>query len=252
MIIKTFSRTNSHMQDIVNYIADKDKADEHPLRLYRNVPAIDTTAIAEAFEANLNFQTAQNKIAAYHNILSFHPYDVPRLNQDIIRALVQRYIQLRAPESIWFGQLHTDQVHPHVHLLLSGNAYRSRKASRISRPVFYQLRIDLEQYQQECFPELIHSLQYEKMRNYPLHLLYSRLHPVYEQATTKEAFWDRAQTVLQGKAQVLPDKQQILYLNRLYTPAEVGLDLHIFDRLQALEQIRRRSPTRHHSLDIDR
>lgn len=251
MIIKTFSRTSPSMQDIVHYIADKDKAEERPLLFYRNVPAPDLQSIIHAFEDNLTFQTAQNTITAYHNILSFHPSDVPHLSPDALYALVQQYIALRAPKSLWFGQLHSDQTHPHVHLLLSGNEYQSRKASRLSRPDFYQLRVDIEQYQKERFPELVHSLHYEKMRMYPLHLLYSRLASAYEQAQSKQEFWDMAHSILKDKARVEPNKHQISYLGKTYSLADIGIDLDLFERLQELQHIRQLSKERERDSPFD-
>lgn len=241
MIIKTFSRTSPQMRPIIHYIADKEKTENNPVRVYRNVPSMDLDCIANAFEDNLQFQTRQNKLTAYHDILSFHPQDRARLSNNTIHDLVQQYIHRRAPRSLWFGQLHTDQKHLHFHLLLSGNEYQSRRASRMDRSAFYQLRVDLEQYQQEHFPELTHSLHYDKMRSYPLHLLYSRLRPIYEQAHSKTEFWTEAQIGLKNRALVDPKTRTITYLNRSYSLADIGIDLSIFDRLEALQQIREQS-----------
>lgn len=226
------------MGAIIHYIADQEKATDQPLRMYHNTPSMDLDAVTQAFTNNLQFQTPQNRLTAYHDILSFHPHDQLRLSRDMIHDLVQHYIKLRAPQSLWFGQLHTDQNHPHFHLLLSGNEYHSRRASRMSRPAFYQLRVDMERYQQEQFPALRFSQHYHKMRDYPIHLLYSRLAPIYEQASSKADFWTDAQKALENKALIDPVHQAIMYLNRRYTLADIGIDLSIFDRMEQLERIR--------------
>ncbi|MGH1337258.1 MAG: relaxase/mobilization nuclease domain-containing protein [Aureispira sp.] len=246
MIIKTFSRTSPNMQNIVHYIADKDKAHEQPLQIYRNLPSAEIENITQAFEENLSFQTPQNKLTAYHDILSFHPLDVPQLSHDIIHDLVQQYITLRAPKSLWFGQLHTDQEHPHVHLLLSGNEYHSRKASRMGRPAFYQLRVDLEQYQQEHFPQLTHSLIYTRMktfgqeRNQQLqHQLTTLLYPLYEQALTQNAFFTALQNIPQL---LLQPPEKVIWKGQPFQLKDLGIDLHLFQQLEQLHRLPHFSP----------
>lgn len=241
MIIKTFSRTSPSMQDIVHYIADPNKTQEQPLRVYRNVPSMDIENIIDTFEQNLTFQTPQNKLTAYHDILSFHPSDVPLLSQDIIYELVQHYIMLRAPKSLWFGQLHTDQEHPHVHLLLSGNEYHARKASRISRPEFYQLRVDLEHYQQEHFPQLTHSLIYTRMKTFDQERnqqvqsqLTAILHPMYEQAQTQTAFVKALEEIPQLQFQP-PEK--ITWKEQTFHFKDLGIDLALFKQLELLHSL---------------
>lgn len=241
MIIKTFSRTNLNMQDIIHYIADTNKAQEQPLRMYRNVPSMDLKPIAQAFEENLTFQTPQNKLTAYHDILSFHPSDVSQLSQDIIHDLVQHYITLRAPKSLWFGQLHIDQDHPHVHLLLSGNEYQSQKASRISRPAFYQLRVDLEHYQQQHFPQLTHSLIYARMKTFNQERnqqvqsqLAAILHPVYEQAQTQTAFVKALEEIPQLQFQP-PEK--ITWKGHTFHFKDLGIDIELFKQLELLHSL---------------
>lgn len=244
MIIKSFSRTSPDMGEIIRYITDEMKEAEKPLSIYHNLFSHDINDIINAFEDNLLYQGNRNKNTAYHIILSWHPKDNDRITRKAVYDLTQKYIQLRAPKSLWFGALHADQLHPHMHLLLSGNELQSPKASSIRRKDFYRIRTEIEEYQKEQFPELVHSLHYGHYRDYPLRFLRQKLLPAYEYAQSKETFYSLANDALNGRATLDPQSLSALYQGRAYPLADIGIDLDLFDQLQQLRDIRKKSHER--------
>ena len=252
MILKSFSRTSRNMGDIISYITHEPKAGPDPLRISHNVLSQDTQALMQAFEDNLHTQNSRTSITAYHTVMSWHPKDAPHVTREAVYELARHYIRLRAPRALWFGQLHTDQAHPHMHLLCSGNEIASSKATSIRRPRFYSIRTQLEHYQKERFPALVHSLQYGHFRDYPQRFLRHRLLPVYEHAQTKDAFYTLAQSVLMGRATIDPATAAALYQGTQYPLADLGIDLDLFDRLARLTQIREHAHERSQYRDRSR
>ena len=99
------------------------------------------------------------------DILSFHPKDADRLNNEKLHQIALKYISLRAPKSIAIATVHKNEKnHTHLHICFSGVEYKTGKSIRISKDDFQnKVKLEMEKYQQEIFPELMLSkIQHEK------------------------------------------------------------------------------------------
>ncbi len=163
MIIK--SKTHRHspglFQRLIDYIySDKGRSQERcAWSFFHNLDAYTPEGVLAAFRENDAFRKSrQNGVALRHHILSFAPEDSQLLSPEIIQDLVAKYLELRNEKGMVFGRLHEHDGHLHVHLLISGNEYRSGKSTRKSKAEFQRIHRELEAYQREKYPELEHSL----------------------------------------------------------------------------------------------
>ena len=101
----------------------------------------------------------RNGVVLYHEILSFHPEDRERLTPALLEDLARQWLALRAPQALAYGRVHYDRGHVHVHLLLSANGVHSPRRIRLSRAAFGRAKRELERYQIEHYPQLVHSRQ---------------------------------------------------------------------------------------------
>lgn len=147
----------------------------------------DPSVVAQLFARNDEYRPARAKNRMYHSILSFSPKDSAELTKPIIRDLVEEYIRLRCPEALVYGALHDSENHMHVHLAISGVDFMSERTTRLTRSQFYQIRQDLESYQKEHYPQLMHSLVYQKGRQKKL-TLSEKIHKAYKKSFTLDDF----------------------------------------------------------------
>lgn len=242
MIIKTFSRKSTDFTSIIHYIANEHKAQSTPLRFHYHLPSTNLDVIIQAFQENLSYQAPRkNGNIAYHSILSFHEKDQTNLSKKVIIDLVHQYIKLRGMNTLYFGQLHQDQDHPHIHLLHTANQYKSSKATRLSRTNFYQLRADLEAYQVLNYPQLQHSLVYQQMQEFPIQQMQKSLLPIYEKAQSLLEFKQLFEDHFKEKAFLDLEFQLIQIRDRQYNLIDLGVDLSIFDRLAQLQALHQKS-----------
>lgn len=151
-------------EQLVGYIhkeAGRNAQSQTLLHNLNDIAADDTAAIIEAFQENDSFRRQRkNGVVQYHEIISFSPKDREILEKDpdILLDLASKYLSLRAPGSLAIARPHFDKEHVHVHLMISGNQYRSSQPSRISQKEFNQVKQELNEYQLEHYPELANSL----------------------------------------------------------------------------------------------
>lgn len=110
----------------------------------------------ELLENVKNAPTAnQRRTLCHHTILSFCTADSNTLTNEIIKDLVQKYISLRGENLKFLCTTHQDTSHRHVHILQSANTVGSAHSGRMSKAEFANLKIALNRYQQEKYPELL-------------------------------------------------------------------------------------------------
>lgn len=165
MVIKsiTYKYRPGLYRKLITYImSDKNRSEESTAWSYfHNLSEFETEKVIRAFEANQRYAKKHSRtIAARHLIISFSPENTKDLNPDIIRDLVNKYIELWGLNGVMFGRLHQnpEDAHIHVHLVVSGNEYQSNKSTRISKAKFLELQRELERYQAQNYPELEASL----------------------------------------------------------------------------------------------
>lgn len=239
MILKTYSRKRASFQQLIQYIAE-DRAQAHNndvyFRLCHNVSARSLAHTINAFQENDQYRRKRkNGNACYHTILSFAPADARMLTKAILWDIAQMYIRLRDPQALYFIQPHQDKDHIHLHCCISGNRFASRKATRQSRPQFYQLRVALEQYQQRHYPQLDRSLIYQGMAAFEINRLKKQIQPLYEQAENSNDFLHNIQNL--SSINYHPKTQNITYNNLSFQLSDIGIDLQLLQRLDQLHHI---------------
>lgn len=238
MIIKSYARKAPSFAQLINYIAEERLHSKEPIRFFQCLPSQNLEQIIHAFQENDRYRVPRkNGTACYHSILSFHTLDSPLVTPEILYDLMRHYAQLRAPHSPCFAQSHHDKEHVHIHVLLAGNEYRSAKATRQSRREFYQLRAQLELYQEKKYPQLQQSLVYGRMREFPKQELQSVLLDAYEKAACQNQFFQMVQQEFSTKITIDQENKLLSYQGKTYHFSDFGLDLSIFKRIEQLQQI---------------
>jgi len=91
-------------------------------------------------------------IAINHTVLAFDYLDSAKISDAILIDLTKKYMELRGLDSLYAGTIHRDK-HPHVHLLQSATSV-SGVSSRVSKQKFQEIKIALQEYQKQKYPEL--------------------------------------------------------------------------------------------------
>lgn len=167
MIIKTIPIHNKYRsKQLVRYILQLDEfPDQDPFEsfvLMQNLHTIDPNKVHKDFLLNdrVYRKKRSDGVALYHEILSFSPKDAEHISDEKLEVLAKKYIDIRCPEAQVLGNIHREKQHIHLHLLISGNDYKSSKSLRLSRAKFKAVRLEIEEFQKTRFPELEHSIAY--------------------------------------------------------------------------------------------
>ncbi len=126
---------------------------KHNLRS-RSIPGF-----IKAFKENedLRKHVRSNNVKAYHHIISFSGLDKDKIDEAILKDIAQKYISLRGESSLYVGAVHRDKEHTHIHIVQSGTQYGTGLANRVSKQEFQEMKIQLQEYQKEKYPELVNS-----------------------------------------------------------------------------------------------
>ena len=171
MIIKSnrIHEANCFGQKIDYILSDKGRAKEvESFEIHQNIRQPNRDGAVKAFQDNDVYRKEnaakkkiKNSIVCYHDILSFHLNDKQHLDEAILRDLTEQYIQIRCPDAVVFAKPHLHNKNLHIHILISGSDYKSKKLTRLSDAKWNKVRKDIEKYQKEQYPELQHSLVYQ-------------------------------------------------------------------------------------------
>lgn len=162
MILKILSRHSLTYGGLINYILKEEKGinNERPepyLHNFRGKTAkewIRELYINEAFRQ----QGRKNQVYFYHAILSFNRLDSDKISKKILADITAKFIELRGREGQYLAASHGDREHAHIHFLISALEYRSGKTFRMTKAEMQELKIKLQEYQKEKYPELENSL----------------------------------------------------------------------------------------------
>ncbi len=170
MIYKILTRSNPSYKDLIEYILDetKNKTPEiftHNLRSDAN----DIAGLTREFIENESFRRYRrgDQIYMSHEIIAFSDEDQEKITLELIQDMVQKYIQLRGIEGVYFGAVHRNTESVHVQLCVSGLKYRTGMSHHIDRDKLKKLKVDLQAYQKENYPQLYNSLpQHGRNKDY--------------------------------------------------------------------------------------
>ncbi len=159
MIVKSLSR-KTNISQLVEYLFAQTKTTSTPLIITHNLKSKTIPEWVAEFSSNEKYRLhpRSNGVKIYHTILSFAAPDTPYLAPESLIKIAKKFIALRGRESIYLGTAHYDRGHVHLHIIMSGTKYKTGEANRISKQDFLKLKQELDRYQREYFPKLIHSL----------------------------------------------------------------------------------------------
>ena len=164
--VKTHKRPEA-IGPLLRYVdSDRGRArDENSFVIHHNFQADDLEGVIRAFKENDTYRARRKGgVVLQHHILSFHPDD--SIGLEAAHDLAQKWLEIRNEEGLCFARAHVDNDHFHVHMLISGNKWRSPKSTMINKKVdFIDHHVALEAYQLEKYPELKHSLVKIRQRN---------------------------------------------------------------------------------------
>ena len=168
MIIKGNRLHSTNFAEKIVYI-DSDKGRSVNIEAFticQNIRDRSLEGTIKAFQNNDTYRRrVKNGVVMYHDIISFKYEDSKHLDQNILRDLTQKYINDRARHAVVYAKPHVHNKNIHVHILISGTEYRSKKTLRLDNKRFMKVRRDLEKYQLEHYPDLKYSVVYGKEKD---------------------------------------------------------------------------------------
>jgi Relaxase/Mobilisation nuclease domain len=208
MIIKSMSRKSNAAQ-LIKYASkyvlkenDKHNKQESAVVLVRhNLRSKNVQGYINEFKENEFYRVYKRKdsVVLFHTVLSFSPNDQNYINNTMLKDMAKKFVELRSPNCLNLAVAHLEREHKHVHVITSGIQVNG-KSARVSKQEFAHILSELENYQQEKYPELIHSknshtktkevdkVQLQKTRNSKKLSLLVNLENAYQLAQSKEEF----------------------------------------------------------------
>lgn len=159
MILKNLTR-RSNTGQLVNYLFKQEKDNKPKPILKHNLRSRTTKGWTKELDKNFELRLNRRKdnIRLHHTIISFSNKDKKQINTDLLKDITKKYIELRGKDNQYLVSTHHDKEHIHLHIVMSSIKYLTGESNRISRQEFKDLKLALDQYQKEKYPELIHSL----------------------------------------------------------------------------------------------
>jgi hypothetical protein len=144
----------------VNYILKPEKIEKAEPILKHNLRSRSPIGWTKEFESNnaLRLYKRSDNIKLNHTILSFSNKDIEHISKDLLKDISKKFIELRGKDNVYLASSHHDKDHIHLHILMSATKYLTGESNRISKKEFHELKLGLDAYQKEKYPELIHSL----------------------------------------------------------------------------------------------
>jgi REP element-mobilizing transposase RayT len=162
MILKVLTRHNPSYASLIDYITRDSKApDGNPMVFTHNLRGEGKANWTQEFLENeaSRKNTRSNQIYLYHEIISFSDKEnTQAFTKEVITDLAEKYMSLRGNDGLMIGAVHTDKNHLHLHFCTSGTKYRTGLANRLSRTDLQDLKVKLQEYHREKYPELDKSI----------------------------------------------------------------------------------------------
>ena len=156
MILKIMTRKEPTFSQLLAYVS-RDATDARYVHTHL-LMGEDLDAYAAEFEANARLlRKHQNGTVMFHEILSITRSKSLGLERqkEILKEIVQDYINRRAPGHFVYAGLHTDRPeHLHYHLVISANPVGKAKRAHLSKPQLKQLQTDMEARVLRLYPDL--------------------------------------------------------------------------------------------------
>lgn len=167
MVIKSMSRKTWSFRQLLRYINEPEqkgrRAILHNLRsAFDSLPQIEAEFLENARHIR---NQPKNGVVLYHEIIAIAEADREKVTEEMLIDLTREYLQRRAPNALAYAKAQFNTDSPHVHVLISGNQIESKRKLRLERKEFDQIKRELERYQIEKYPQLSHSIVYDKRQH---------------------------------------------------------------------------------------
>jgi len=163
MVIKSLSR-KSGTEQVIKYLFKDEKKlsnkDFKPLVMRHNLRTRTLEKMIKEYRANETFRRVRRKdsVKVYHEIISFSKEDKDKITEKMLRDFGKKYMELRGKDNMYIITQHVEKDHIHLHAVVSGTKYLTGVASRISKAEFGRLKVAMQTYQKEKYPELSKSI----------------------------------------------------------------------------------------------
>ncbi|MBK7359032.1 MAG: relaxase/mobilization nuclease domain-containing protein [Saprospiraceae bacterium] len=159
MILKNLTRRTG-TQQLVNYLFKNEKDNKPEPIIKHNLRSKTVNGWSKEFDRNFDLRTNRrvDNIRLHHTIISFSNKDKKQINPELLKDITKKYIELRGKDNIYLASSHHDKEHIHLHIVMSSTKLITGESNRISRQEFRDLKLALDGYQKEKYPELVNSL----------------------------------------------------------------------------------------------
>lgn len=129
--------------------------------IFSESDTINKSTLCRLFEKNSNHRSSKQSLYCFHEILSFHNDEYNREyflnNPQVLQDITQHYLSKRAPDAMAYMKTHWERDHVHCHIMISSNNYMSQEVVRLSRSEFKAVKVDLEHFIKNHYPEIKES-----------------------------------------------------------------------------------------------
>lgn len=164
MIVKSVSHKSakkSSIKKLIGYVFNPEKMkdlDGKELIVKKLINGYDKSKWADAFKKNDDGRIFQHskRTVLRHEFISFSPQSSPHLTREKLKTLAKYYLNHRSSKAMGVATVHYDK-NPHIHFIIAGVAIDG-SSTRVSRESFKAFKIKLQEFQQQKYPELSHSV----------------------------------------------------------------------------------------------
>ena len=161
MILKSKSRKTKSFKQLLNYLMD-DKGrglSDDAFIITHNVKGEEVKDWVQSLEKNeqMKGKIRKNAVRVIHDIMAFHEHDSLKISSNVLQDIAYQYIEKRNPNGMYIIIPHLEDDHLHIHVCASPWEYLGGKSLRMSKAEFRELKNEIEEFQQEKYPELLYS-----------------------------------------------------------------------------------------------
>ena len=165
MIYKTLARhSTGSYGSLISYITKEGKGKNNgPVHVFtHNFRGGTPKEWIHEFKINESYRKhpRADQVLLRHSILSLSPDEDPQYaTREVMEDLARKYIQLRGEDGMYIVGIHEEgAAHLHCHIAESGLKLYTGMAHRMTKDDMHRIKVELQQYQKDKYPELSFSI----------------------------------------------------------------------------------------------
>ena len=99
----------------------------------------------------------RDSVKLFHHVIAFSSKDRDFVNDKLLKDVGEKFISFRGENNLFLGAAHFNKDSIHIHCIVSGTNVAGY-SSRISKQQLHHIKLELDKFQRERYPELKHSL----------------------------------------------------------------------------------------------